>query len=297
MKSLWNMRNMPECFYYWRCCCMPMEMMLRDYSINKIVMNSSKKYFLLSVFFFSPFVIKAQEGVRNNSEKKEIEGKIMIIPFEPKLYMSEIDQKINQVTKWDFNQIRENFRHQLDAQLKLKLQSTFPVVSFYTDSAKMSKDLEYTYMSTGLSYDLVEKPTSATTAVKKEAGIKNGQIIVEVNNDKKFMNTKLSNTEVLTYLNKKYKTDYFVFVNELDIKNNMDSYNISTDTYQREVSVHYSIIDKAGKTISAGLETSAFSSKENNPKKIISECFSAIATSIASKFSLSITQKSATPKK
>jgi hypothetical protein len=59
---------------------------------------------------------------------------------------------------------------------------------------------------------------------------------------------------------------------------------MSTDTYQREVIVHYSILDKSGKTITAGIATSRFSSKENSPKKIVAQCFSPIATYIAAKF-------------
>ncbi|MBA3972535.1 MAG: hypothetical protein H0X46_10445 [Bacteroidetes bacterium] len=234
---------------------------------------------------FSSTFSFAQEGTRNNEiPGKGTSGKVCIVPFEPKLYMSEIDQKINQQTKWEWETIRENFRHQLDNQLRSKLQNNLSVVSFYADSAKMAKDLAYTYKSTSLSYDPVSKPTDAKAPSKKTSGITNGQIIVEQNSDKKFMNTKLTNTEILNYLNKKYASEYFIFINELDIKNNMDSYDISSDTYQREVVVHYSILDKTGKTINAGIATSSFSSQENNPKKIVAQCFSPIATYIVAKF-------------
>ena len=260
-------------------------------------MISLKKYFS---FLFSITLCTlsfAQEGTRTNTTPgKSVTGKICIVPFEPKLYMSEIDQKINQQTKWDWESIRENFRRQLNDQLKLKLESTYSVLSFYADSAKMAKDLEYTYKSTNLAYDPVSKPTDAKAPKKATSGISNGQIVVEQSTDKKFMNTKLTNTEVIDYLNKKYLSEYFVFINELDIKNNMDSYDITTDTYQREVVVHYSILDKTGKTISAGIATSSFSSKENNPKKIVAQCFSPIATYIAAKFTAIVNPKPAPTK-
>jgi hypothetical protein len=255
-----------------------------------------KKYFsvLLLLFCATSF---AQEGTRNNDAAgKTISGKVCIIPFEPKLYMSEIDQQINQQTKWDWETIRENFRHQLDTQLKLKLQSTLSVVSFYADSAKMCKDLEYTYKSTSLSYDPISKPSDAKSATKTTSGISNGQITVEQNSDKKFMNTKLTNTEVISYLNKKYASEYFIFINELDIKNDMNSYDIASDTYQRQVIVHYSILDKTGKTITAGIATSNFSSKENTPKKIVAQCFSPIATYIAAKFTAIAVPATTAPK-
>ena len=240
---------------------------------------------LLIPFLFFVFFSYAQEGTRvsQNTSTNAI-GKIMLIPFEPKLYMSDIDRKINQQTKWSFEQIRENFRHKLDAQLKLKLQSTAPVVSCYSDSVKTWKDLSYIYESTSLSYELIPDQNAPKTTPVKKSGIKNGQIEVEINTDKKFMNLKIDDSKLLDYLNKKYKTDYFVFINQLDIKNEADSYDITTDTYQRDVTVHYSIFDKTGKNILAGIATSRFNSKENDPAKIVSHYFSPIATNITAKF-------------
>ncbi|MFY9309529.1 MAG: hypothetical protein WAQ28_10825 [Bacteroidia bacterium] len=239
-----------------------------------------------SVFIFFNFLVLfsiAQEGTRTTQTTVPgTVGKIMIVPFEPKLYMSEIDMKVNQQTKWEFEKIRENFRRQLNNQLKSKLQSTAPVVSFYSDSAKMSKDLMYIYQSTDLSYDLVSNPNPNSQPVKK-SGIKNGQIAVEINTDKKFMNIKMNDPKALDYLYKKYKTDYFVFINQLDIVNNPESYNLATDTYMRDVTVHYTILDKTGKYIAAGAATSQFSSKENDPKKIVSTSFAPIATYISGK--------------
>jgi hypothetical protein len=227
----------------------------------------------------------AQEGTRNTNSDK-LSGKIMLIPFEPKLYMSEIDQKVNQQTGWKFDQIRENFRHQLDAQIQAKLSKMEPTVSFYTDSAKMAKDLDYIYKTTSLSYDMVDSKTAASTTPSKPKGVKNGQIVVEINNDKKFMNKKINDAELINYLNKKYKSEYFIFINELDITSDINSYDIATDAYQRVVTVHYSIIDKNSKTLIAGIATSTFTSKENNPKKIVTLSFSPIATYIADKFSV-----------
>jgi hypothetical protein len=254
-------------------------------------MHVIKKHIFLICFISLSVLLHAQENTRTGASKiDKLSGKIMVIPFEPKLYMSEIDQKVNQQTKWDFDQIREYFRHQLDTQLKLKLQSVqSPVTNFYIDSTQTSKDLEYVYKSTSISFDLLDKPTAPTVENKKQSGIRNGQIAVEISNDKKFTNTKLSNKELIPYLNKKYKSDYFVFVNELDIRTITDSYDLASDSYKREVTVHYTIVDKDSKLIAAGAATSKFSSKVNEPKKIVSQNFAPIASYIASRLSAAIT--------
>jgi hypothetical protein len=254
---------------------------------------------ILFLMLLLPILAKAQEGTRNAGKaKKELSGSVMVVPFEPKLYMSEIDQKINQQTKWTFDQMREFFRHQLDNQLKLKLQSVeSPVLTFYTDSAKTSKDLGYIYKSTTISFDVVDHPTAPTVENKKQTGIKNGQLAVEQSSDKKFTNVKLNNKELIPFLSKKYKTHYFVFVNELDIKTVEGSYDLSSDSYQREVTVHYTIIDENSKLISAGAATATFNSKINDPKKIVSLTFAPIATYIAGKLDLAVHPKLAAPQK
>jgi len=243
-------------------------------------------FFYCFIFLLLCFSGIAQEGVKTPAAgKKEIVGKFMIVPFEPKMYMSEFDQKFNEQTKWSFNQIREYFRHQLDNQLKLKFQSIqSPVVSFYNDSIKTAKDLDYIYKSTTISFDLLDKPTAPTEENKKQSGIKNGQIVVEISADKKFTNLKTNNNELIPYLNKKYQSEYFIFINELDFKSVPDSYNAATDTHQREVVVHYTIIDKNSKLITAGAATAKFTSKDNHPKKIAALVFPAIASYIVAKF-------------
>jgi hypothetical protein len=257
------------------------------------------RLFLLQHAALFSLSVAAQDGTRNTSTTPENAiGKIMIVPFEPKLYLSEIDKKINAQTKWDFNQIRENFRHQLDKHLQLKFSNYSSVISFYTDSAKMSKDLKYVYGATSISFDPLDKPNSINSLpAAKTSGIKDGQVAVEMSSEKKFTNIILNDRQALLYLNKKYQAAYFVFVNQLDIKNDADSYNITTNSYQRRLDVHYTILDKNGKLIAAGIASSVFSSKENNPKKIVASSFSPAADYIATKFMSVVKPSPVLPKK
>lgn len=210
--------------------------------------------------------------------------------------MSEIDKKINEQTSWDFIGIRENFRHQLDVQLQQKFKKYASVISFYSDSAKMYKDLNYIYDNTSLSFDPLDKPKSSSVPAKTNSGIKNGQVAVEMSDEKKFTNIMIPDTKALLYLHKKYIAEYFVFINQLDIKNDANTYDIHTDSYLRKVDVHYTIVDKSGKLITAGIASSSFSSKENNPKKIVGQSFSPIATFISAKFN-AVINPTAVPKK
>lgn len=254
------------------------------------------KYIFPAFLLFLSVHVVAQESVRT-AAKKEITGEIMIVPFEPQMYMGDIGEKIYTESKLNFKQLTEYFRHQLDNQLKLKLQSIeSPVVSFYSDSVKTSKDLEYIYQSTTIAFDVLDKPTAPTVQSKKQQGIKNGQLAVEASNDKKFTTTKFSNAELIPYLSKKYKSEYFVLINELDIKTVTESYDIASDTYQREVTVHYTVVNSLSKLVTAGAATYRFSSKVNDPKKIVNQTFSPIASYIAAKLEAVIKPKPVSPK-
>jgi hypothetical protein len=253
--------------------------------------------YIFPVLLFLSTAGAAQEGVRN-AAKKELTGRIMVVPFEPQMYMGDIGEKIYTESKLNFKQLSEYFRHQLDSQLKLKLQSIeSPVVSFYTDSVKTSGDLRYIYESTSIAFDLVDKPSAPTVQNKKQQGISKGQLAVEASSDKKFTTTKFSSNELIPFLSKKYKSEYFVFINELDMKTVAESYDIASDTYQREVTVHYTIVDDLSKLITAGATTYRFSSKVNDPKKIANQTFSPIAAFIAAKLEAVIKPKPAIPGK
>jgi hypothetical protein len=238
----------------------------------------------------------AQEGTRMTNDKT-VSGKVMIIPFEPLMYMSEIDKKVNEQTGWNFEQIRENFRRQLDVKILLKLKTKTNAISFYMDSVKMAKDLEFVYRSRSLAYEPVDpKERNSTPSNKKQKPITNGQLTVEINNDNRFMNAKVINPALLPSLNKKYGAEYFIFINELDMKPNMDAYDVATDSYQRDITVHYTIMDKTKKVISAGVVSVKLSSLENAPKKIVEQAFIPIADHIADQYLSFIKPKDASAK-
>lgn len=236
-------------------------------------------------------------------EEKKIEFEnnknttVLLIPFEHKMFLSEIDKSINKETGMNFNQIRGAFRYNLDISLLLQFKSSYNTYSLMTDTAKTAADLSYIYESIGYRYDPVPQALPVKQVVKKnnrskalkeegKSQIKNGQLVVEENNDKSFMNTVIKNPNLISHLRKKYPADIFVFINELDIKNDLTSPDISIEGYPREVTVHYTIFDKNSKQLDAGIATTHFVASLNDPKKISNECFSKISKSIFSSISL-----------
>lgn len=245
------------------------------------------------VFLLITGAASAQNTTRDENDKNtgnsgygKGTGKILLIPFDPKLYMSEVDKKIGTENKLTFNQLRAMFRSGLDYKIATELKAAGATYSLLTDSVKNKNDIKLVYESIGYDYDK-PNPDGAVTKTpvqkKEDPKIKNGQLVVEMNDEQRFMNTKIINKDLLTYLNGKYKSDVFVFINQLDIKKDPESYDITTDTYKRDVIVHYTVFDKTGKRINAGIATSSFSSTVNDPKTIINTAFTDIAKTITAR--------------
>ena len=200
-----------------------------------------------------------------NTKKENESHKILLIPFYPKMLMSEIDKDVNAKTHLDYNAITTEFRKELDLALFGAMRNSCVTVSLLDGRQKSDSVLSYIYGSTQYNYDMVPGAApdegSAEHDPKKEKKhfITNGQLQVPVDYSKRFMNISIENRKLLSDLNKIYHTDTYVFINELDINNVPNNTgNLSDDTYRRQVIVHYTIRNSEGKAISEGIATTYF---------------------------------------
>jgi len=92
------------------------------------------------------FSMQAQDKTISSGNKptgKEAvsKHKIMIIPFENRMYLSEIDFMINKETKLSAKQIKATMRDGLNEQFYKKLKPKMPVVDLLDDTTKTKKRL------------------------------------------------------------------------------------------------------------------------------------------------------------
>ena len=258
--------------------------------------------FFAFIFCLLPFFSFSQNTTFSPDEKKkevvkpEVKDnrKILVIPFEPKLYMSEIDHNVNKETKMNQAQIRHAFRSGLDFMVVAEFRKKFNVTSLMNDTSAFTKEQQYIYQSIGYKYDLVPASDGKTqkdnTADKPK--IQNGQLTVATNDQKKFMNTKITNPTLLLTLNKKYGSEIFIFINQLDLKLDIDnSGKTASGSSERIIGVHYSIYDLQGNLLAAGLATKNFPSNTNDPRKIVNGYFNSIAQTILNNYIAAITPK------
>jgi len=211
--------------------------------------------------------------------------KALIIPFEPKLYFGEVDYNINAETKLSSKEIKYKFRDGLNEQLyKAFKTGGYNCVDMMEDTAKYKKDLAGIYQY--LRYDYQKVPNQENyqppKTEKEQKAIEKGQLNVETNSDLRFMNARIANPKTLQQLNAKYKTDVFVFINQLDIRasGSKDPTQLGEGSTKRKIVVHYTVFNLAGKEINSGIAEEEFDPMLNNPKKITDKHFPKVAALI-----------------
>ncbi len=260
--------------------------------MNKI---SIRNLFLL-LFLFLTFDFFSQHTTINQKtiEKYPALGKhkIMLIPFEPHLYNSEIDFYINKETKLNAKQIKFAFRDGVNEALYKALKLQYGVVDLMDDTVKTKKDLESIYQNLGYEYQKIPDQTNYTPPKKEkdDPKIEKGQIVVETNADARFMNAKVKNATLVPYLYGKYKSDIFIFINQLDIKASGSNgpAELGTSTGNRKIVVHYTVYTFDAKEINSGIAEEQFPSTINNPTKIVGTYFSKIAQTITQRINLAL---------
>lgn len=225
----------------------------------------------LLVFLLTSILVPAQN-----------KHKVMVIPFEPKMYMSQIDHRINAETHLTQRQIREQFRKGLNEEMTRAFKRDFEVVDLYRDTSKYKKEILLVYKNLSYSYDKVPDQSNYKAPEKekeKNQNIRNGQLVVETDPNARFMNAKITSATLVPSLYAKFKTDLYVFINELEIT----SAGIMNETgmvSERLCTVHYTVYTVNARELNSGICSLKFPSDVNAPSKISTSYFSKIASEI-----------------
>ncbi len=261
----------------------------------KLLLSISAVLYLVSCIF-NPLMAQ-DKTISNtgtsNTKAPAAKHKIMLIPFENRMYLSEIDHLINKETKLTAKQIKATMRDGINEQLYKKLKSKMSVVDLMEDTVKTKKDLENIYQY--LTYQYQKAPDQANYKApvkeKDEHKIEKGQLNVESNSDVRFMNAKLKNATLVPYLSGKYKTDLYLFINELDIKALVGSPADFNASANRKIILHYTVYTVDAKEINSGIAEVNLPVGVNNPNKIINTYFAQLADLIAARIEKALLPK------
>lgn len=218
--------------------------------------------------------------------------KLLVVPFDPYLYFSDADDEIAAGSKMNRVKVRQAFRRRLNALLE---PPGYETIHLLGGKARDSiTDLNRVYNSVSYSYqDVLNSPnqqaTASTTNLGKEQkkpvaiNIGENSRAALATDAKKYFGVKVRNQDFYTYFNNKYFIDYYVFVNQFEVKTNYENcLDRATMNYERGFTIHYSIFDKTGKQIAGNRIYIDYNSNTNQIQKILADNMQRVADKIIS---------------
>ncbi len=264
----------------------------------------------LLLFISLSLTLAAQDTVLSpESESDSMNyNKVMVIPYDPRLFLSDCTHDLIKHNKMEGEEVSKRFRYGLDYNINARILSKYETYHMLRDtSVDAQKDLQAIYRGIGYKY---ETPLRPDEEEKKKKGISNiidnlkakFQKKDEIQSDnslearqatsyrkeekepKQYFNTKIHNVEMLTYLNEKYGTDLFLFINQFELKTNYDRcIDRANGVFEREALIHFSIFNKYGEQLYGDVVTVIFPSNSNDLDVIIRSNFPLVADFLSEK--------------
>lgn len=217
---------------------------------------------------------------------------LLVIPFESVMYISDINRDLALANDLNSEEILQRFTAALDQSILYTFQEKCNVSSFYMLEDEESKtDIKYVFENRKLEYELVANTVEKTKTEKlkqklkkkednsyQKGQIQNGQIVTKRDVRDRYMKAVVTDQKVLDSMSQKFNNKFFLFINELDIKNKYgDAIAMQQMNFTREIKVHYTLYHTNGEILSTGISSTEFPSTENDINVIIKSYFPILA--------------------
>lgn len=220
---------------------------------------------------------------------------LLLVPFKSQMYLSDINKDLAEYNQLNTDEIIERFTAALDQSIYYTFRERSDVSSFYALEDESSKmDLKYIFSSLRLEYELVENTENQSKLKafskklkKKEASkyqrgsINEGQIVTKRDDRERYMKAVVEDKKMLDSMHTKFNNKFFLFVNQLDIKNKIDeTAAMEQMKYEREIKLHYTLYHVNGEILSTGISVTNFPANLNDIDLIIKNYFPILAGNI-----------------
>lgn len=242
------------------------------------------------------FAVKAQHSTLRFSEQplNLNNQSLLLVPFESRMFLSDVNRELSQTNDLSAQEIVNRFTSAVDQSILYTFQKRCEVSSFYLlDDKESESDLSYIYSNIKLEYELVEEAgdkkglKKLKSKLKKEDNsyergrIEGGQVITKRDDRERYMKAVVKDQQMLDSMHYKFDNKYFLFVNELDIKNIYEgAHQMAQMDYNREIKLHYTLYQKDGEILSTGVSRTTFPAQLNDINVIIKDYFPILAQQI-----------------
>jgi hypothetical protein len=241
--------------------------------------------FLLSVLTSALFVFA----------QNKTKPKVLIIPFQSKLYVGLYDAPINKASKWSAAKIKFFFRKNTNAYLSDALKANNQCTDLCSDTSKYKLDLSYFYSNCGIELVKINTTSNTKGPQKTNKSIKKGRLVNNsVNMDLYYTHSKPQSKEVFKAYDKRFKGEYFISINQFDfVPDDMNETIKNENSNNRELKIHYSLFDLNGVHLYGDYASILVPKKENKPEIIAANYLKPLMTEIAADLNKAISKAKA----
>lgn len=202
------------------------------------------------------------------------------------MHLSDADHDIAKYSEMTPHEIRNELRNgllkNLNTKLVMEYEAKIPDQDFVQHD---DRDLELVYSSVAYGQDTAfpyKAEMKKDSVMRKMRDVASASTVTR-EGLRSYINVSFYDQQLLPDLARKYTADYFIFLNELDIKTHFDDcLDLALKIYQRELKVHYSVFDRNGKQVFGDAATVKFPSNSNFTDEIINKNFPLISDQIIS---------------
>lgn len=212
--------------------------------------------------------------------------KIMLIPLETSMIINDSETEMMKDNKVKISDIRFKFQQAINDNIEAQIidGKGLQTHSLMNDTSKEAHlDLQNIYAN--ISYQKADNP-DILNKKKKPLYLKLKESInkkldddtanteeVGVIKDEPspiYIHANIRNKKVLETMGSKYATDYFVFINQLELKTQFKScLDRTIHLFERDYELHYSVYDATGKQVSGGVSSIHVNKSSNDLNDII----------------------------
>jgi len=247
---------------------------------------------LIIILIIPATVLKSQEYLDFNTSEGDNQKRVLLVPFDPRIYYNDATAIIAAKSGDTHDEIMEYFRYQLNLQLYDALMDSCTIISLFSDNTRQDKE-DINGLYSIISYELVQampnkqedsedekkgyfaRKREEKEQLRRQAEISqyNTKIVDGETVGKRqpthdmYLNIVFHQPEVLTEIANRRNVDYFLFINQFDIKGNYgDPYLSGNSKAERTIKVHFSIYNSQGNLIhgSFGENTIPFDLADKN---------------------------------
>lgn len=248
------------------------------------------KILLTAITFLIHLVVLGQHStLRFTNEPINLNRQsILLVPFESKMFLTDINQKLATTNQLTSKEIINRFSTAIDQSIYYTFQKRCDVSSFYLlEDQNAAQDLNYVYDHLELEYELVSKTEEKTKTEKlkeklkkkkddryQRGSLQGGQVVTKRDDRERYMKAVVKDQKMLDSMHFKFDNRFFLFVNQLDIRNDYsDMVAVQQGTYERLIQLHYTLYHTNGQVLSTGISKTSFPSTLNDIDQIITDYF------------------------